>query len=350
MFHPSVVGYWKFNNSLTNESSDRDFSASISGDIDFTQFSVFDLLQNKNISRKGLQFKNGQSYIADGDFNFDEMCIAFWWYSNSVVGYARHSVTRQLQTKVAPILNKAELVSGTPNEFSAGTFFIEEVAASQSQNAIRLSICGSDGNSISHQITSLPYDVGLRHVMVTYLKPEQLLRIDIDGKIGILHPGPSSLHNDIGDLHINGFVADYASHVASQEGYIYNLIIKTAISHDSDALRMMRYGPEYISDADLLEKKFIHFGIEYSQPTTVSTTHISVNGSSILVGRSNGELLQGTRPIWDKEFDYINPQSLQQLSTSEIDPQEMSEPEDKSKRIAEWTTNGLRLKGVIARI
>lgn len=352
MFNLSVIGAWEFNGSLSDQVSTRDFEATVAGEVDFQQFSKFNLLTNKTISRKGLLFKNGRSYNTAGNFSFTDMTIAFWWNSPGAIGFTRHAVTRGLQTKFAPIICKADEEApfeGVPT-FTGGTFFISEVAASATENAIRVHLCrDTSGTTVSHIFTSASYKPGLRHVLVCYLSTERLLKIDIDGKGGTLFNAPDHVFNGTGRLRLNGFVPEHTSHTTTQEGYLFDLIASAIVSSENESLRMMRYGYEFITKEDLIDQKFIDFGIEYEQPETVTTNQIIAEGGNILVSRSNGKLLQGRSPIWDREFTYLNPRSVKKLTTSVTDPDEMAEPDDGSKRESEWTTSGLRLKGVTVR-
>lgn len=364
----SVIGEWSFNGSLLDDISTRDFEAEIINNVQFKTLQKFDLFSNKNKSRSALSVQEDQSYSTEGDFSFEELTISFWWYSPDPIGFTRHAVRRDLQSKIAPIIAKANSTSSTGNGsifdsstfgadsdllFQNGTFFINEVASSKTTNKIQFLLADStsDGSDITHVYHSREYSPGLHHVLITYLQTEQVVRIDIDGKPGIIKSGPSSIHNDTGLLRINDFVPDFDSHKQTQENaYLFDLLLMS-IGVDEDASkRIMRYGNSYITDDVLSEKKFLHFGLEYARPSTVSSNQILAEGGNLLVSRSNGKLLKGTRPIWDKEFNYLTPRRVNLLSISETDPSDMDEPEDNSKRIAEWTPSGLFLKGTTVRI
>ena len=102
----------------------------------------------------------------------------------------------------------------------------------------------------------------------------------------------------------------------------------------------MRYGYEFISFAELSDTRFDYLGISYPQPNTTTTTKIIADGSNIFAARSNGEILKGDRPIWDKEFSFPTPQSVSLLSTSQAI----------EGKTVEWTPEGLRVQGVSVRI
>lgn len=350
-FKSSVIGTYTLDGTLVDEASTRDFEADVAGNVVFQRFNEFELFQNKSVSRQALLFEAGQSYSANGGYSFTDMAVAFWWNSPGAVGYTRHAVTRDLQTKFAPIVCKADKVS-SPTDFTGATFFISEVAASKTTNAIRVHLCSdtSGGTSVTHIYTSAAYNPGLRHVMISFLKADKLFRIDIDGKPGTFFSAPSGVFNGGGKLRLNNFVPEIAAHQTVQTGYIYDLVISALVSSDNESLRMMRYGYEYITNVVLSTHNFVEFGIETSQVSTVTTSQIIAEGGNILVSRSNGKILQGKSPIWDREFDYLTPRSVARLNTSTTDPIDMEEPEDGSKRISEWTTSGLRVKGVTVRV
>ena len=103
---------------------------------------------------------------------------------------------------------------------------------------------------------------------------------------------------------------------------------------------MVRYGFEHITFATLFDTRFTYFGLSYPQPTTVSTTHVFIDGGNVFASRSDGRIIKGMRPIWDKEFNYQDPKSVQLLNISSTD----------SERLAQYTTDGLFLKGTSVRI
>lgn len=351
MFDGSILGVWTFNNSLNDLVFDNDFSP-ISEIPAYTTIRRFQLLQNTFETRKALTFEEDKAFSVSPTYTYNgDFTITFWWYSPGVVGYTRHAITREMQTKIAPIIAKTDYtISDSQTILQNPSFVITEVASSKTANAIQVSLSGNASN-ITHIATSEPYEPGLRHVMVTYLYAEGRIRIDIDGKPGIAHSGPTTGIPSTGSLIINGVSPGYTSHKTTQVGgYLFDLVMTTFGARENESLKMMRYGYEYITIVGLFGTRFEYFGVSYPQPTTISTNQLLVEGGNIYSSRSNGEILKGTRPIWDKEFHYTNAQEVALLNISVIDPINEEEPEDNSKRIAEWTVNGLKLKGTRVKI
>lgn len=342
VYPSSVLGIWKFDTTLEDEVGTNDFSPS-TGSAAYTQFTRYELLSNGLVTRSGLAFEEDKSYTVTNPYSYpSSWTFAFWWYSPGLVGFTKHAVTRELEPKVAPILAISNFTStSTKTTLSNATFALTEIGYSKTKNAIRVYL-SENGQDISNVYTSYPYDApGLHHVLITYLRDEGRFRIDIDGQPGTLHSAPSLSLQKTGGLRINSVVPGYLAHKTTQVGgYLFDLIFTTYASDGDQALRAFRYGFEHITEETLFDARFAYFGMAYSQPSTISTTHIFVDGGNIFAARSNGKIVKGARPVWDKEFNYLDKQSVALLTTSETD-------ED---RTIKWTSGGLRLKGVSVRI
>lgn len=351
VFDGSILGIWPFNSSLDELVANNDLSA-VSGPAVYKAVQRYNLLTGETVGRGVLLFEEDRSFSVSPTYSYDEdFTVTFWWYSPQPVGYTRNVVTRELQTKIAPIVAKSDFsVSASKTILQNPSFVITEVAASKTKNAIRAQF-SNNNSTITHSITSESYEPGLRHVMVTYLSSENLIRVDIDGKVGTTHLGPTSSIASSGDIWINSIVpGPLAYRTIQTDGYLFDLVMTTFAANENEALKMMRYGYEYITVVGLFGARFQYFPTSYTQPTTISTNQILVEGGNIYSSRSNGEILKGTRPFWDKEFSYTSPQEVSLLSISETDPTDSEEPADGSKRIAEWTTSGLKLKGTRVKI
>jgi len=343
MWPAEVKGIWEFNDTLSDEVGTNDFSTS-PGSASYTQFSRYELIPNNIITRKGLTFEEGKNYSASNSYSYPfDWTMAFWWNSPGLVGFTRHATTRELESKVAPIVAIADPIASHGNTrtlFTNATFALTEIGYSKTQNAIRVYLSGN-GTDITHIITSAPYTPGLRNVLITYIQQQGRFRIDIDGATGVLHPAPTANLMTTGKLRINDVAPGFVAHKTTQVGGIlFDLVFTTYAATDNESLKGFRYGYEHITHVDLFDARFSYFGIAYSQPTTVSTTKIFVDGGNIFAARSNGKISKGARPIWDKEFSYPNMQSASLLTTSQTD----------DTRTIKWTTSGLELKGVSVRI
>lgn len=348
-FPSEVLGVWRFNQTLQDEVAENDFVPS-SGSSLYTQFDRYELLQNATVSRYGLQFEEDKSYIVSQNYyTYTDLTVAFWWYSPALLGFTRHFTTRELEPKVAPLFAIGDpVITATGTNLQNTSIVIAEVAYSKTQNAIRVYLA-QNGSDVSHILTSEPYVApALHYVLVTHLAAEGGVRIDVDGKTGILHSAIQGSIDRTGDLRVNGILPGYSAHHTTQTGgYMFDLVLTNYGSRDNEALKAMRYGYEHITDSDLFDSRFAYFPVSYPQPSTISTTKVFADGGNIFVARSNGQIVKGTRPVWDKEFKYPNPRSIALLNSSQVDGVD---------RIREWappsatSAGGLRLKGVTIRI
>lgn len=340
-FPTGVKGVWEFDRTLNDGVGSNNFTPS-SGSAAYTQFSKYELIPNSIVTRSGITFEENKFYSASNSYSYgDDWTIAFWWNSPGLVGFTRHVTTRELESRVAPVFaigNSTQTNSQTV--LSNATVILTEIGYSKTQNAIRAYLT-TNGSNVSHVITSEPYVAGLRHVLVTYIENQGRFRIDIDGKTGILHSAPTVSLQRVGRLRINDIVPGHIAYKTTQtDGYLFDLVFTTYAATDNESLKAFRYGYEHISHDNLFDARFVYFGIGYSQPSTISTTQIFVDGGNIFAARSDGKIVKGARPVWDKEFNYPDPQSVALLSISQTD----------DDRTITWTSGGLRLKGVSIRI
>lgn len=342
IFPTEVKGVWQFNETLEDEVGTNDFAPS-SGSVSYTQFSRYELMSNSTVTRNGLAFEENKSYTVNNSYSYPlSWTFAFWWYSPGLVGFTKHATTRELEPKVAPILAIADPVeSNSQTQLTNATFALTEIGYSKTKNAIRVYL-SDNGTNISQVTTSEPYDApGFHYILITYIKDQGRFRIDIDGETGVLHSAPTVNLQKIGKLRINDVAPGYIAHKTTQTGgYLFDLVFTTYAATGNESLKGFRYGYEHISEESLFDTRFAYFGLAYSQPTTISTSHIFVDGGNIFVARSNGKIVKGARPVWDKEFNYPNTQSVALLNTSQTD----------DDRTIQWTTDGLKLSGVSVRI
>ena len=340
-FPVGVKGVWELDGTLNDIVGTNNFAPS-SGSATYTQFSRYELIPNSIVTRNGALFEENKFYSASNSYSYgNDWTVAFWWNSPELVGFTRHVTTRELEPKIAPIFaigDSAQINSITV--LYNTTLILTEIGYSKTQNAIRAYLT-TNGSVVSHIITSEPYTAGLHHILVTYVEDQGRFRIDIDGKTGVMHSAPTVSLQRIGKLRINDIVPGPIAYKTIQTGgYLFDLVFTTYAASDNESLKAFRYGYEHISHDNLFDARFAYFGIGYSQPSTVSTTQIFVDGGNIFAARSNGKIVKGARPVWDKEFSYPNTQSVALLNVSQTD----------DDRTITWTPGGLRLKGVSIRI
>lgn len=338
-FPADVKGVWRFDEVLDDAVGTNDFVPNTETAV-YTLFSKYELIHNTLITRSGLAFEEDKIYTASNSYAYSQSwTIAFWWHSPGLVGFTRHATTRELESKVAPLfaIGDSQKTASQTNVSNASVI-LTEVGDSKTKNAVRVYLI-TGGDTVSHVITSKPYSApGLHHILVTYIRTQKRFRIDIDGETGILHSAPGVSLQRTGKLRINDIVPGFLAHKTTQTGgYMFDLLFTTYASTDNESLKMFRYGYEHITEETLFDARFAYFGLAYSQPSTVSTSHIFVDGGNIFAAQSDGRIVKGARPIWDKEANYPNTQSVALLNTSKTDGE---------SRTIEWTTGGLKLKGV----
>ncbi len=348
-FASSTLGVWRLDSALTDEVQNNDFIGS--GVASYASFQKFDLINNRIETRSGLKFEIDKTFTVSTDYTYTDFTVAFWWNSPGVLGFTRHVTTRELEPKIAPLIAKSDSsVTSTETHLQNCSFVITEAGYSTTQNVIRVYL-STNGSTVSHIVDSEPFAPGLRNVLITFIQTQGRLRIDVDGRTGILHTAPITGLQQTGDLILNSVVPGFLAHKTQQEnGLIFDLVFTNLASLDNEALKFMRYGYEHITFGNLFDTRFSYFGFSYSQPTTVTTNQIFVDGDNIFAARSNGEILKGGRPVWDKEFSYPDKRSVALLNVSETDPIDLDDPNAVRIRFADPTTSGLSIQGATVRI
>lgn len=350
---------WRFNGSLEEELYGKDFeignTAPTYGNLD-----IFDFSQSKNVTRRGLEFVDGVTFSAGTDFDFSvdeyEVVVSFWWYSPGAVGQTRHAITRRLVPKMAPIVAKANSsISDGVETISRGEWIISEIGVSSTRNAIQLAVC-ENGLGPTHVFESASYLPGLHHVAFIYRRNsygKDFIILSIDGKPGTHEMGPATI-TPVGTsaLRINDIGFGYTAHRSEQAGgIIADLVLLNTSNSESTSwpLTVMRFGLEYIADADKIGSIPSFNAFVFQQPSTITTKQIFKVGENIIAARSNGELLSGARPIWDTVLGFKTPQDVDKLITSETDDCPIGRPDETKKTVC-WTENGLRVQGATIRI
>lgn len=337
-------GVWRLNNTLEDISLSNDFSVS-EGNASYDNISIFSLTSNSFQNQKGLVFSNDNAFQTTLSSSFETstvytMGVGFWWYSKSALGFLKHTITGLPTPYEAPVISKANTETSAGIESAVAgeaEWILTEVAHSDTQNKMRLSLF-SDGSNISDQIESEPYFPGLHYIYLEYFDQSGLeTRIDIDGKTGVRYSTSNISDIATAKLRLNDSFVGYTAHKKKSSGSIMSDLVANRGPFDS--LKARYFGYTYIA-TDTGRVLFSNFGFSYNRPTTITTNQIFTEGGNIFVARSNGEIFKGSRPIWDTEYNYINPSVVNRLNISETD----------ETRKAEWTTRGLKLTGTTIRI
>jgi hypothetical protein len=336
-FATSSLGVWTFNKTLEDSVAQNDFSPS-TGSAKYKQFQHQDVILGRH-TRSGLEFEEGKSYSVTPIYSYpDGATLSFWYYSPGPLGFTRHIETRELEPKFSPIIAKGSIIQENFTIIANVGFYLGEQAYSKTQNVIVVYMMGTSTNAIH---VSIPYDApGLHHVLFTY-SDSNIVRIDIDGKKGIEQPSASGNFHTSLPLTINNFLPGETPYQTTQVGArIFDLIFTTGFAQNDEALKAIRYGHEHLTLQSLYDTRFVYFGMSYAQPSTVSVTNIFIDGGSVFAARSNGEIVKGTRAVWDKEYEYPDVNGLSLLNTSPID----------TEKTLVWTSGGIKIRGVSIKI
>lgn len=311
---PETLGLWRLNGSLDDSVSNNDLvlyaedpytlGPTIAGL--YKTFSRFNLFNNAYENVYGLDFSNNVEYEAHTSYVSGNFTIGFWFYSPDAVGFTRHVITREKTPKTFPIFAKAEKSIISDEEIlEYATFVVIEQGYSTTTNRIGL-ILSDNGVDSTVAIYSSAYTVGLHHCVVTFDGNNSRARIDIDGTMGTWQAAINSVYGSPYNVKINSINPNYVAHQASGRSFILSdLYFKNMGSaNEIEANRNVTFGVDYVTSSTLSLVQFTNFAISFTQPDTIATTSILSNGSSIYLGRSNGDILRGDQPIWDIDYNF----------------------------------------------
>jgi hypothetical protein len=335
------MGFWPLNHSLADLIDYRDptfdqnsdFVGS-STDQSFGTFLKYDFTIRNAVTSEGLRFTAGAQWLANFPYKLPvattatDFSISFWWYSPAALGFTKHHVTGLKEPYVAPIL-----AVGSPGSIQSDgrwtcyqtQFVVEEKAHSSTANKLAVKFF-TTGSAESAIVYSEPYEPGLHLFTFAYSRPggsgSCFIRIDVDARPSIMYTVAStrfwaSSYDTIRPpIRLNTYVGtNYDAHVTCQEGGIISeLIVNKFWTGSFQNLRMMRNGALYVLDASLANDWYDSLGLPVYQPITVDTNHITADGQTLYVARSDGSIIKGEKAIWDVEFTYPNDSSMDMLN------------------------------------
>jgi len=306
----NLLGLWRFNNSMSDEALNNDFvlnndnssSLGISVAGSFDTISKYDIFKSKNVNTKALVLED-VSYEATDTLINEDFTIAFWYKSETVIGFTRNIISKDLETKTVPIIAKSDKTTNDLSESVTNcSFFVIERSHSSTENQIAVGT-SSTGTNIVYAYSS-PYTPGTHLVLITYDSSNNRTRIDIDGIEGTW-TNTAELNVSTSTLKINSINPNYLHHQASGlSRAISELYIKKEIAKTHESSRLYTYGIDYVVDKTLARMQFASFPMLLTQPSTITTTRIIAEGSNIYAARSNGVLLKGAQNYWDTELTF----------------------------------------------
>jgi len=352
-YETTARGWWKLDQSLEDEVASVDFVAGSGVTAAYQRFRQFNLSADTLETRYGLLLESGSTYSASLSSGFKPgadytLAMGFWYYSPNTIGRTRHAVTRETTPQIVPIVAKANSTISLGEETitaGQGEWIVSEVGYSRTQNAIQLAVCGANDDPTDIYISE-PYTPGLTHVFVTviFTATSNYARIDINGEFGEQHTALASLEagmaSTVAPVSVNSIGFGQTAHeIVDEDRYISDLVLKAnGTTNSAQTVGLARFGPTAILLANSDDTRHTFLGIGYDQPETVTTTQVFGEGSHIFVARSNGEILEGFKPIWSNDYTFSNKNSVSRLTASQtgVPP--------------EWTPGGLKLQGTTIRI
>jgi hypothetical protein len=326
-----ILGVWDFDRNMADQYLTNDFDRS-SGLNTYSLVSKYNLVSKSVESVYGLDIVEGASWYAGSDFqcrsglNYN-MSMNFWWYSPAPLGLMRHVITKETTSVMSPVIAKADSsISAGVETITAGEWVLCEVGVSETQNAMRFYICAG-GTYPTFAIESEPYLPGLHNVNVLLFghTGNGIASVEIDGKQASYSMTPVSTFgtavppHTTGQLRINSIGFGQTAHKTTQVGAIISeLVLRSDFIDAGDSTRICRYGWNFAISPETAFDKFAYLGLGYEQPSTISTNMIVSSGSDLVVARSNGDILRGSRPIWDTEHDFEDSRILPLLKASDV--------------------------------
>lgn len=314
-FHSIVKGVWPFDGSLSDLVSMNDFSGVSASE--YQAWKRYDLSLNRSVNMSGLKFTQG--YATDQVFLLNNsFAIAFWYYSPEALGFTEHASGTGEAPRQSPVL-----AIGQQNSVGlsvvAMQMTVTEIAVTNDTNAILFRF-SSNGTLLNYQAISESYLPGIHYVVVSFNLQTGRMRVDLDGRAGISVVGPTTLSGPTGfPIYLNRVVVDYDSHVVTQsDAFISDLVILDTSAPLNLGLTSIRYGLDAVTDATKLLENYAYFGVGYPQESTVTTTGIFTQGENVFVSRSNGQVLKGVTPIWDRQVDFQSEDDLDAFTLSPV--------------------------------
>jgi hypothetical protein len=205
---------------------------------------------------------------------------------------------------------------------SSEKFSVWEETQADGTNVLKIRVSGAT----SAILTSSPYSAGtFHHFWIVYNgnNDEELplpfpfpigysyLAMFIDGEAdtGAVLTGdvPSSLNSSTSHFYINNSIDGYAFETIRNFGFLDDLVIfSTSRILKTDLFRALDLGISYITDMDLIDDDEATFGTIFNDTSTIQINSICGNRGSVYVGRSDGQLLKGSRVLWESRRDFSN--------------------------------------------
>ena len=218
------------------------------------------------------------------------------------------------------------------------TFVLYEECLPGGRN--RLKVLLHDGYSETILATeSYAADV-FHYFWISYHGESGRFDIRIDGVLSMLDvlkgsEIPSTLQsNPTIPFHINKSALGAAPLCKGNFGLIDELIFQTEYVSDPEIIsRHINLGSEFVLDESLAYRDESMVAFTYDDPTTLDVTAVFANGSSIYVGKEDGNLLKGDRKMWRSLRDFSNRKEIGYISKRMLTSDSIVDVEDGALKI-----------------
>lgn len=277
-------------------------------------------LTEQNITLENAIFSNGWKMETNSYAEFtkltdvyDEFSISFWLKPVNL-GLASDGTSLRM-----PIISQGgfAIVGDTVSLVDTSSFSIYEETLENGNNQLVLALMNTS-NFITYY-TSPEYSVGeFHHFWISWFGADQLLKLYIDQEeVAFTASGtvPYFLGSGTFTFKLNYNCPGRVTTNLRNTGTIDDLLILDTYYNDVDLVkRVSKYGGIYISNNDYLLFEEIYQGWLFDDSGTVEITGISNSRGQIYIGKSNGQILKGSKKIWDNRINFGNNKELARLS------------------------------------
>ncbi len=277
-------------------------------------------LTEQNVAVEEAVFNNGWKMETDSYAEFtklnnvyNEFSLSFWLKSVNPGIASDGSALRM------PVMTQGgfTIVGDDVNLADTSSFCIFEETLENGNNQLVLAMMNTS-NFISYH-TSPEYSVGeFHHFWISWFGASQILKLYID-QVEVSFTSSSSIPYFLGTgvftFKLNYNCIGKVSTNLRNAGTIDALTILDNYYNDQDLIdRITKYGGIYITNNDYLLFEEIYQGWLFDDSGTVEITGISNSRGQMYVAKSNGQLLKGSKKIWDSRINFGYNKELQRLT------------------------------------
>lgn len=223
---------------------------------------------------------------------------------------------------VMPIISKSAFITSghriTPSNMS---WIIYEITKNNGKNQLIIILDGLDEslNSTSSILTSSEYDVGIfHHFCVQYSGVDGVFKLHLDGiedNYTLEGEIPVSLNTNAEYIRFNYSAPGFTSQVAPNNGLIDDFVIFNETIEETTIQRLANLGVIYVANSLYSGIEEIYQTLLFDDPDTSQITSVYSSRGNLFVSKDNGQLLKGTRSLWETRKEFSNVKELENITT-----------------------------------